>query len=108
MCHEIIQIKFSEFDGPLFSGRQRGINSRIKAKLDDIDNSNIKVSFIMPDDLLTITSSFFLGMFDKSITKYPNKKDFFSKYSFKNLPESIYIQMNDWFDRVLLNMHNKV
>lgn len=97
----IILIDFKEFDGPLYSTRVRGERSRKKANLEELDEASSFVELRVPNDLLTITSSFFLGMFDKSIIKYGSKEEFKKHYKFLNIPNTLSLQMDDWIDRVL-------
>lgn len=52
----------------VFAGRDRGQKVREAAHLDEIDRDpGIEVDVIVPDDIFSINSSFFLGMFGPSI-----------------------------------------
>lgn len=99
-------INFSQFDGPLFSGRERGESARKKVGLDAIDCSDAQVNVIMPKDLLTVTSSFFLGMFDKSILHCGTKDKFFEKFHFIGVPTLLNSQFVAWAGRVLAKNMN--
>jgi len=101
MNEQVTKLDFSRFDGPLFAGRKRGESSRIKANLDLLDMSNEKIIISIPRDFLTITSSFFLGMFDKSIQKCGTKEKFLEKYDFGQLPQGLRDQLPMWIDRAL-------
>ena len=95
-------IDFSKLDGPIYSGRERGENARKKVDMDQYDNQNSKVDVILPTDFITVTSSFFLGMFDKSIIKCGTRENFFDKFIFKNVPNELYTQFMEWANRVFI------
>lgn len=62
-----VQINFgNKMGGPVFTGRDRGEDTRRQFKLDGI-TPNDTVEVIIPDDVYTVTSSYFLGLFGKSI-----------------------------------------
>ena len=98
------KIDFSKFDGPLFSGRARGENARKKINLDDLetmDGATFKVE--LPRNFFTITSSFFLGLFGKSIQRCGSRSAFFDKFDFLNTPDATRLQIGLWVDRALSN-----
>jgi hypothetical protein len=54
----------------VFAGRSRGRVVRQAAKLDELEAiENAAVEIHIPDDVYSVTSSFFLGMFGDSIRK---------------------------------------
>jgi hypothetical protein len=54
----------------VFSGRERGKAVRGKADLDRLDaRDDFVVDVIVPHDVVTISSSFFLGLFGASVRK---------------------------------------
>ncbi|MGH7584002.1 MAG: hypothetical protein ACREL5_12330 [Gemmatimonadales bacterium] len=65
----------------VYAGRDRGEAVRAKAKLDEADDSPDTVEVKVPDDIFSITSSFFLGMFGKSIRKL-GESEFRQRYRF--------------------------
>lgn len=84
---EKVIINFSEFNGPVYVGRDRGLEARIKSNLDEIDKDTTKkVDVIIPENAYTVTSSFFLGMFGPSIIHAKSTLDFFDKYNFVTTP----------------------
>lgn len=51
----------------VYAGRERGRQARLKARLDELDKSLEPVQVYIPEDTMSVTSSFFLSMFGKSI-----------------------------------------
>jgi hypothetical protein len=51
----------------IFVGYQNGANARERAGLDLLDHGAGQVVIRIPPDSLTMTSSFFMGMFERSI-----------------------------------------
>src|ERR1035437_97205 len=51
----------------VLSGRSRGESIRQKLELNDEGKKPTEVQIIVPEDILSLNSSFFLGLFDKSI-----------------------------------------
>lgn len=78
------RILFSELGGPTYIGRPNGEAARKKLKLDSLDNDSSQ-SFIVdiPKETFNINSSFFLGLFGKSIRNLGSKKSFLEKYKFE-------------------------
>jgi len=65
----------------VFSGRYNGLNARLYFNLDTEDVCRRQISIYVPEDTVSVNSSFFIGMFEDSI-KYL-RKDFYTKYIFK-------------------------
>lgn len=78
-----IEIDFAKLGPPVYIGRDRGENEREKYNLDEIDKSNTCVNVIIPEDTYSINSSFFLGLFGKSILNAGSRDNFLNKYRFK-------------------------
>ena len=68
------EIRFSELteDGKVRNlvGHERGEAAREKWRLDELDRSDETVEVHIPRDLLTLSSSFFQGMFAQSVKKH--------------------------------------
>lgn len=76
-------IKIELVGGPVYSGRDKGQDSRDTYQLDTIDKTpGMSVKVIAPEDTYTITSSYFLGLFGESLNNLNSKKIFFEKYHF--------------------------
>lgn len=65
----------------VYAGRDRGEAARAKARLEEADNAGDSVSVKIPDDVFSINSSFFLGMFADSIRKL-GEVEFRRRYAF--------------------------
>ena len=99
--NEVIEkIDLSKMGGPLFSGREKGRLNRVKYHLDAIDASDIQVDVVIPDDTYSITSSFFMGLFGKSIRELGDRNEFFQKYRFK-MPDKFRNKVEIYIDRAL-------
>lgn len=65
-------INLDDFRGKkskILSGRDEGEAARVKLKMEKLDISVNQVKIIVPDDIWSINSSFFLGLFGESIRK---------------------------------------
>lgn len=51
----------------ILAGRDRGQAVRRDARLDDADRDGIPVRVVIPDVVYSVNSSFFLGLFEKSV-----------------------------------------
>ena len=74
----------------VFAGRARGKQVRARVGLDEADQRGELVEIRIPEDIFSITSSFFLGMFGPSIQKL-GKEQFVKQYTFvgKNIDQII-------------------
>lgn len=77
-----MNIDLKQLQGRFLSGRERGREIRKARGIDNIDAENKNVQVIFPDEVELISSSFFLGMFGKSILQYASKNKFREKYKF--------------------------
>ena len=69
----------------VFAGRDRGRKVREAAALDKLDRETINVRVSVPQDVFSVNTSFFLGMFGKSIRELGEDK-FREKYEFVGKP----------------------
>lgn len=71
---------------PTFVGRDRGFLARKRACLDDLDAlpTGVTITVHVPEDALTVTSSFFRGMFASSILAL-GEVEFRRRYRFTGL-----------------------
>ena len=65
------------------SGKDRGLSARLHYKLDALDDSPDPVIVKIPDYLVAISSSFFLGLFSNSVEKLGGRERFLQKYRFE-------------------------
>lgn len=80
---EAIVIDFSKYNGPVYTGRERGARLRQELALDSVDESGVSVEVSIPDNTYTVTSSFFLGLFGPSVVRAGSKDKFYRQYHFK-------------------------
>ena len=78
---EIDLRKYKNAESRVFTGREEGKKARIDSHLDDLDKTNELIKVIIPDDTVSINSSFFLGMFKDSLEDLKEEK-FKEKYKF--------------------------
>ena len=75
-------IDFGKLEGPVFTGRPRGEALRARLKVDALDTADAIVDVQIPDTTYTISSSFILGLFGKSVVRAGSKQAFYQKYHF--------------------------
>lgn len=76
-------IDFAKIEGPVYTGRDRGERLRKEFHLDEADKDQAEIDVVIPDETYSISSSFFLGMFGRSITSAGNKEKFLQRYHFR-------------------------
>ena len=79
------RIDLSVINGQKFkvlSGVELGEKARKEFNVDLLDSQQNKVVFFVPDDVYSVNSSFFSGLFQKSI-KTLNEKRFREQYTFE-------------------------
>ena len=69
----------------LIAGRQKGAAARDQFELDNLDGGDEQVLVKIPESVISLNSSFFLGMFGKSI-KALGREGFQKKYVFECAP----------------------
>jgi hypothetical protein len=73
--------KYKNAKSSIFTGRPQGEEVRKILNLDDLDKSDDKIEFIIPDDTLSFNPSFYLGLLFPSYKKL-RPEGFDLKYSF--------------------------
>jgi hypothetical protein len=76
-------IDLSVLNSPLLVGREVGAQCRSKFGLEVEDVIFYPVEVHIPDSTYSMSSSFFLGMFGRSIHTAGSAETFFEKYQFK-------------------------
>lgn len=94
-----VKLKFKNPNSKVLSGRKEGKEFRDKIDLDNIDKNSDVVNVIFPDDIISLNSSFFLGLFGPSV-RYLGKEKFEQKYTF-TCPDFIINSINDGIERAL-------
>jgi hypothetical protein len=86
----MLEISFSDLtkDGEVrnLSGHERGRAARVNYHLDDVDQADESVRVVIPDDVYSITSSFFQGMFSESVRKAGSREGFLARFQFDAPP----------------------
>lgn len=100
--NQVHTIDFRKIDGLVYTGRDRGERLRDEFHLDDLDASDEVVEVSIPDNIYTISSSFFLGMFGPSVVKAGSKDLFYQRYHFKS-PEFLREVVDGYVARALHN-----
>lgn len=93
----VVKIDLGKYGGPVFVGREAGEQARKRSRLDKYDGMVGRVLVWVPEGTYSVNSSFFLGMFDKSIKKLGSREAFLDKFDFrypKHLAESIEAAIN--------------
>ena len=93
-------IDFSKFGGPVYSGRAKGELARANLELDAHDVKNCHARVIIPEGTYSVTSSFFLGLFGKSVRHAGSHDEFLKRYNF-DTPEVLRITIDLFILRAL-------
>jgi hypothetical protein len=82
----MISIDLSSFAGGMvIAGRSKGAAARDHFHLDQVDEAPELATVKIPLEVISLNSSFFLGMFGQSIQKLGREK-FLEKYNFECAP----------------------
>jgi hypothetical protein len=82
-----LKIDFAAFNSRVLVGRPRGEAAREKYDLDSIDKEGRQVEVTIPNNIYSVNSSFFLGLFGKSIVTAGSRETFFGRYHFSSSNE---------------------
>ena len=69
----------------VLAGRDEGKQARLDARVDELDTVEDSVKVLVPHDLFSVTSSFFLGLFEESIRRLGGTR-FLEHYAFSGKP----------------------
>lgn len=81
------------------SGHERGVVAREFYGLDELDNADEGVLFIIPSKVDAIASSFFQGMFSRSVKGFSSDEEFLKHYQFQANP-TVYRQIEQGIKRI--------
>lgn len=84
-------------------GRKLGYDMRKFFKFDDLDKDNEKYSIVFPNNILSLSTSFFLALFGDSVRTIGSKEKFKEKYSIK-CNSNLDININDGINDALNNV----
>ncbi|WP_447578276.1 hypothetical protein [Achromobacter kerstersii] len=101
MEQKVMKIDLANFEGPVYSGRERGETIRRQVRLDNADaDAGLLVDVVVPRDAYSVTSSFFLGLFGPSIVTAGSRERFYRKFRFAAQP-TILKRMDSFVVRAL-------
>jgi hypothetical protein len=95
-----MEIDFAKLGGPVYVGRANGAAVRAHLKLDALDTSAEQIIIRVPANTYSVNSSFFLGMFGPSISRFGSREAFFQRYDF-DAPEHVRVSLEELIDRTL-------
>ncbi|MEJ1162483.1 hypothetical protein V9K97_02220 [Variovorax sp. CCNWLW186] len=78
-----VTIDLAKYNGPVYTGRERGKQLREKLALDKFDSEEADVTIVIPEGTYTVTSSFFLGLLGPSVIRCGSKGAFFHRFHFQ-------------------------
>lgn len=78
----------------VISGRNLGKLQRKNLKIDEKIKKYETIEVIIPDNIFSISSSFFLGLFGDLVRNYKTKEKFLEKFKF-NCSETLKNNIND-------------
>jgi hypothetical protein len=84
----------------VFSGRPRGEAVRKQINLDKVDTTEELVKVVIPGDVFSVNTSFFLGLFGESVRGAGSKENFLKRFTFECPPE-ILEDVSDGIERAL-------
>jgi hypothetical protein len=87
----------------VISGRNLGEDQRKKFHMDAKDKDSNNYIITIPNNIISVNSSFFLGAFGKSVRNFKSKEKFLEKYEF-NCNENALITINDGINDALNNV----
>jgi len=94
-------IDFSAYEGPVYTGRDRGVSLRRELHLDEVDNQEDGVVEVkIPQRTYTISSSFFLGLFGPSVVHAGSKDAFYRRFHFDS-PDFLKEAVDNYVARAL-------
>jgi len=94
-----MKIEFVKLGMPVFTGRGRGENARKELGFLDQVGPDDHVDVIIPNDVYTVTSSYFLGLFGPTIQKLG--LDGFQRVFHFATPDFLKDRVEDWSVRAV-------
>jgi hypothetical protein len=100
-------VNFTSIGIRAYVGRPNGEKARKHFHIDEFDQTayEVNVEVIFPETTKTISSSFFLGMFGKSIIAAGDKDEFYRRFRF-SAKKHIQKQIDKSVDRALVSMNS--
>jgi|SRR5690554_4431905 len=88
----------------VFVGRPNGENAREFFHLDDVDYRSESLRLLVPEDLIAINSSFFLGLFGNDVKRIASEDAFFKYLDTSMIDEHHMKRLRKSVSRVLLDI----
>ncbi len=79
------------------SGKERGKDARAHFLLDEVEKRDGQIVIRIPLEIASISSSYSLGLFSESVSKFGSIEKFIEKYTFDGNPEIV--------ERIILALH---
>jgi len=95
-----MEIDFAKLGGPVYVGRSNGAAVRARLKLDALDARDEPIVVRVPPSTYSVNSSFFLGMFGPSISRFGSREAFLQHYNL-DAPEHVRASLEELIDRTL-------
>ena len=99
---------FSVLGVRVFIGRPNGKKARKHFKLDALDVSKDKIRFKVPENTISINSSFFLGLFAQEVIECGSVEKFFEYVDISQVDERFQEQLRSVVSRSLFNKNLKL
>jgi hypothetical protein len=93
-------IDFQQFGGPVYVGRANGAEARRRLGIDTLDTIEKSIPVLIPNGTYAVNSSFFLGLFGPSLSRFESGEAFLRHYPLKG-PEHVVDSLHDIIDRAL-------
>lgn len=84
----------------VFTGRDRGVDVRVRSRIDSLFEEYEKVKLIIPHDIFSITPSFLEELFFNVVKKY-GKKDLYEKLDLDDNTYDLRDPLDEAIDRIL-------
>lgn len=97
---QLLEIRLSDVGGPVITGRQKGLAVRRRYKLDDINLNDSRIKILIPDDTVSVSSSFLLGFLGDSMVQLGSRDRFYSVFEIDS-PTRFIRTLDSCIDRAL-------
>lgn len=87
MTKKVVKIDLRKLTGRVFVGRSNGQAARKHFKLDQYNPKENTLCFLVPDDTISINSSFFLGLFGRDVQEIADFNAFFEYVDISDVDE---------------------
>ena len=96
-----VPVDLTKLSCKVFIGRPNGRAAREYFKIDRLDPETAMIIFKVPENTISVNSSFFLGLFAQDILKIRDYDKFFEYVDISNLPPRFQNQLKSAVKRTL-------